>query len=1105
MNIADILERQAVRNGAKPFVFLDDRIWTFGELNMKVWNGALFLHSEGVRTGDVIVQTFTNQSLQLVAMLAAARVGATVLTIPQNTPHERHKDLLCKVDARFLATDIPDVCCDGLKVLQIEEPDGAGSVSSRGMMIREENPDAPWIIAFGSGSTGCPKLLPVTHDQQWERNKASMVWLPYTEEDVFTSLIHLDFLTTKQRYLEALTKGASIVFSGGDLLNNHDNRKNRRISVVYGTVFHAEHIMQTLPADTKGYFESLTAFLLNCSTVSGSLRRRVRERLCSKLYVLYGTNESSTMCVTELKDVYAVQGTVGRPNKGFELQVVGPGEKPLPHGEPGTIRVKSRTSIDGYFQDEESTRQFFRNGWFYPGDHGVITNDGQLIHLGRADDLMIMNGINIYPSEIEQVLCSHPEVHDVAAMPLTHEVHQDIPVCAVVLEKNANETAEDLLDFAREKLGASAPFRIVILDAIPCNEQGKPMRAELHKMIVDRLGQNTEPADNNDGSIRVVSTHLDVRQLQGRFVCSFIMPDEPKIVVLDRWIDNVLCNDLKTDDDCFFPDDRYVPVQVRQWLWRCLQLSRLLLQAGRAPIFDPPLIRACSRKSVDSRKWTAVAEFALIDDFPKGMYEVALQASFSLAAWAMAHEPVGKNLDFFFKRIQERIVEPLYKVLPVGKSTYPVLKAVHEMGIPFRHLGGGVFQLGWGANARRMDRSTTEKDSAMGAKLSHNKVLATRLLWSAGLPAAVHSVVRKYENALGAARQIGWPVVIKPADRDRGEGVTIGVSDEQALKNAFEHALEASQRKEIIVERMVPGVCHRFFVSNGKLLYAVKRLPMSVVGDGKRSVEKLVADEYELQQQKPPWKRTEIRSLDQLAFETIAAAGMTVSSVPQKGAFVPLRPIESTLWGGIDEEVTDRIHPENLRVALEAASVFGLHVAGIDIISNDITKPWYENGAIVNEVNYSPLFGGGEISRRHIPYFIREFMQSDGTVPVTVFAGGDQAWDAAVQRWKTLVLSGRHAVLTDERRTIGPSGRPIAMPFVSLYRRIRALTLSSKVEVIIPVVRTDEFLDTGLPLEFVDAVSVIDEPLISFSKKDMLVTSDRYTEMKQLLTGWGKG
>ena len=91
---------------------------------------------------------------------------------------------------------------------------------------------------------------------------------------------------------------------------------------------------------------------------------------------------------------------------------------------------------------------------------------------------------------------------------------------------------------------------------------------------------------------------------------------------------------------------------------------------------------------------------------------------------------------------------------------------------------------------------------------------------------------------------------------------------------------------------------------------------------------------------------------------------MTLASIPDPGTWVALRRIESTDWGGVDEEVTALIHPDNLKAALMATELFGLDMAGIDIISTDISRPWFETGAVINEVNFAPLLGGAEISRR---------------------------------------------------------------------------------------------------------------------------------------------
>jgi len=1097
MNISDILERQAEQSKDTPCLFINNEMWTRNDLNRKVWQAASIIYAHGVRPGDVVAQSFISLSNQLVAMLATARLGATVFSLAPNTPEIRQRELLKTLQAKFLATDLTDHHCADITTILVKSEENSDSrpFMNNDPSIRANNPNAPWIIVTGSGSTGKRKLLPITHEQQWNRLQAGLEWLPYSKNDTLHSLVHLDYYFAKQRYLEAILKGAAI-----ELVNSRTSPLHA--SVLYGTVFHVEQFLMALPQSVKGHMEHLTALMIGGSPVSPALRERIRERLCSKLYILYGTNECHTTCRTSLNEVYGIPGNVGRPHQGFTLQIVDNNDEPQPADKAGHIRIKSSATIDGYLHDEEATARAFRNGWFYPGDLGRMTPDGQLIHLGRSDDMMIMNGINIYPAEIEQIIASHPDVHDAVALPLKHAVHQDIPVCAIVLKKNSAITERKLLDFTRERLGPHAPHRIFILDSIPRNEQGKPVRIELQKLIAARqlyasgtTNMSTERGSHNIGIPKG-------RQLQKLLTCSFIMPQNPDMVTLDLWLNKVLDNDLKEHDDIRFPGANSAPPETRQWLWRCLQLSRLLLQAGRAAVFDPPGIIACTQKNITSRKWNAVVSIPLIDDFPNAMYDVALKTSFSLAGWAAVHEPEGDNLNHFFDTIQQRVIEPLSKMLPVGKSTFPVLQTAYGMGIPFRHLGGGVFQLGWGANARRMDRSTTEIDSAMGAKLSQSKVLTTRLLQSAGLPAPQHTVVPTHEKALLAARQIGWPVVVKPADRDRGEGVSVDITNNEALKKAFNLARNLSPSKQVIVERQVPGICHRLFIANGKLLYAVKRLPLSVTGNGSMTVAGLISAEWNVQQSKPPWKRTEIRPLDQMALDSIAEAGLRPDSVPEDGRLVPLRKIESTQWGGVDEEVMDRIHPENLRIAIEAASLFGLHVAGLDIITSDIAKPWYQNGAIINEVNFAPLFGGGEISRQHIPVFLRDFMKGNGRIPVDVFSGGTSALNASLQQWEALRKKGVQAYLTNAEKTFSPSGKPLIMPFKSTYLRVRALALSAKVEAIVIALQSDEFLDSGLPLEFVETVTIFDEPLISFSNPGKQVSPERHKSLQILLKNW---
>lgn len=1076
MNISDMLESQATALGAAPAVLLQGRTLTYRELDRSVWQLAAQLRQSGIGRGDVLAHSFADELAQFCCMLASARIGATVFSLPLKMPPLKRQHLLRQVRARHLATDMAGLQYSGLKTIPIDPEFGSLPAMAADIGLKDPDPTAPWIIVSGSGSTGRAKLLPITHRQQWARMKAGQSLFPYESTDVLASLIPLDFYTAKGRYLDALTKGTPFVLHGRNRHAAADLIDRFKVTALYGSVMHAEQLLQSLPSSSQGAMESLTTLMLIGSTVSASLRQRIRDQLCSRLCVLYGTNESGPLCRTEVQDVYRVTGTVGRPHGDCLLEVVDANDKPVPAGQPGQVRIQGPTLIDGYFDDELATARAFRNGWFYPGDLGRLTPDGQLIHLGRSDDLMVVNGIKIYPAEIEQVLTAHPSVLEAAAMPLRHPVHQDIPVCAVSLLEGERVDEQALLAFARDRLGAHALHQVVVLDRIPRNDRGKPDRAELKAAIARKLGQSAD-ASRARAAVSGVPTASVARQMQRVFKVAFDVPKPADLSRLDGWLSQALQIDLSplAQETASAAPVRAGTSSVRPWLSRCLLLARALLQAARIPVFDPPAIKSIQPMGDAGQGWQGLVMLAQVDHLPRAAYEKAIDSAFKLGTWANERELNADNLKDFYALIENQIIPSLSRMLMTGKSTLPVLRAAHAKGVPFRHLGLGVYQLGWGARARQIDRSSTGLDSAMGAKLSHNKVASGSLLRSAGLPAAVHVVAATHDAACRAAERIGWPVVVKPVDRDRGEGVTVDVADDQTLRAAFDEAVQLSKAKQAIIERQVEGVCHRLFIANGKLLYAVKRLPMSVTGNGRQTVAELVTSEYEAQQRLPPWTRSAIRPLDAMALAAMAAAGFSASSIPDAGTQVPLRRIESTEWGGVDEEVTDRIHPENLRIALAATALFGLNVAGIDIISPDIGRPWHENGAIINEVNFSPLLGGGDISRRHISAFLDDFLQGDGRIPVEVFVGGGNAWRTATARWQSLRSGGTSAVLTNGKETFSASGEPWPMPFSNVYQRVQALTLSPEVGALVVVISLDEFEDQGLPLEAVDAVTRVDE------------------------------
>jgi hypothetical protein len=230
-----------------------------------------------------------------------------------------------------------------------------------------------------------------------------------------------------------------------------------------------------------------------------------------------------------------------------------------------------------------------------------------------------------------------------------------------------------------------------------------------------------------------------------------------------------------------------------------------------------------------------------------------------------------------------------------------------------------------------------------------------------------------------------------------------------------------------------------------RLLYCVKRQPMGIRGDGEQTIEQLVENELARQAQKPIWHRSKIQAIDTFTKQVLEGQGLTNNSIPQAGTFVALRTIESTEWGGVDEDMTPMVHPDNIQIAVDASRLLNLQVAGIDIITMDIARPWHENGAVINEVNFAPLLGGAEISRSYLPLFFEYLFRGTHMIPLDIF--DDVA--LARQRRDSLIQQKLRTYFVSAQGVEDPWGKMQEMSQSELRARIKALMCRSDVDAVV--------------------------------------------------------
>lgn len=304
-----------------------------------------------------------------------------------------------------------------------------------------------------------------------------------------------------------------------------------------------------------------------------------------------------------------------------------------------------------------------------------------------------------------------------------------------------------------------------------------------------------------------------------------------------------------------------------------------------------------------------------------------------------------------------RIVEHLARIAAesdLGISTGAIYAEARKRNIPVICLEhSSILQLGNGKHTRLMEASLTDKSACVAVDMAGNKHLTKQLLSEAGIPVPRGDVAYSARSALAVAASIGFPVVVKPFDLNQGKGVFTSITCARELEEAFLMAVRHSYA--VVVERHIPGKDYRLLVVGDKMVAAAERNPPYVVGDGKSTIKELVDAEN-----KNPLRGTghekplTVIKIDDMSRQVLAKAGYDENSIPPKGEKVALRYNGNLSTGGTASNCTGRVHPHNARIAVKAAKLLKLDIAGIDITCSDISKPLdSQNGAVI-EVNSAP-------------------------------------------------------------------------------------------------------------------------------------------------------
>ncbi len=305
----------------------------------------------------------------------------------------------------------------------------------------------------------------------------------------------------------------------------------------------------------------------------------------------------------------------------------------------------------------------------------------------------------------------------------------------------------------------------------------------------------------------------------------------------------------------------------------------------------------------------------------------------------------------------DRAMDQLHRMMEeseLGPSTKAIVEEAKRRNIPYRRLGkDSLLQLGYGCQMRLMEASLPDTTSCIAVDLAKNKYWAKKMLMEHLIPVPDGDIAESEYEAIYLAEKIGYPIVIKPLDANQGKGVSANLGDEKAVRAAYR--LASDYGKQILIEKYIKGRDYRILVVGDHVAAAAERKPPFVIGDGVHTIAELVNEENKNPQRGIGHTRPLSRiNLDLITEDFLYRSGFKVDDIPSPGAYICLRENGNLSTGGSSRDCTAEIHPLNAAMAVKAARVIGLDIAGIDVVMDDISKPLTPaNGGII-EINAAP-------------------------------------------------------------------------------------------------------------------------------------------------------
>ncbi len=489
------------------------RSLTYKEWDDRASGLAQGLMARGLQPGDRVALLAYNRIEWMEMYVALARAG--LVAVPLNFRLTSPELLYIMQDAQVTAViaghDLHQLIEEVRQNLPLKACVVFGGAGSQGWLNYEEVVNSPCSMAwpdvspqdvcalmYTSGTTGKPKGALRSHEASTLIAYATAMEMGFTRQDkalLVMPLCHANSLYFANTFIHL---GARVVIDDSVSFNPEGLLHNlAQHNITFTSLVPTHYIMVLgLPQQVKAHYalSSVARLLISSAPASERLKRDIMALFENgSLYELYGSTEAGWVTLLRPEDQLTKLGSVGREWAGSgPVKLLDENRQEVPDGEVGELFSCTPYAFEGYWQAPQKTAEAFAGAWVSVGDMAKRDADGYIWLIDRKSNMIISGGENVYPSEIENVLASHPDVQEVAVVGVPHPKWGESVLAAVVTKDGTPVTSEELQAFCSSRLaGFKRPRQFVFLQSqeLPRTATGKIVHRHLRQQFVDAFEQ----------------------------------------------------------------------------------------------------------------------------------------------------------------------------------------------------------------------------------------------------------------------------------------------------------------------------------------------------------------------------------------------------------------------------------------------------------------------------------------------------------------------------------------------------------------------------------------------------------------------------------------